>query len=92
MQFLAHAVPFGKVGREVFCLYVVPSLDLVIYKLGGKDGQYDEKLTRIPQPPPTSDRTNWQPIPGTGFNEGSLAGNNGLWRVLEMVCAAVRVE
>jgi CubicO group peptidase (beta-lactamase class C family) len=83
---------FWKSGAGGFCLYVVPSLDLVIYKLGGKDGQYDEKLTRIPQPPPTSDRTNWQPIPGTGFNEGSLAGNNGLWRVLEMVCAAVRVE
>jgi|GEM_PF-3719446 hypothetical protein len=42
--------------------------------------------------PPNSDRTNWQPIPGAGFNEGSLAGNNGLWRVLEMVCAAVRLE
>jgi CubicO group peptidase (beta-lactamase class C family) len=83
---------FWKSGAGGFCLYVVPSLDLVIYKLGGKDGQYDEKLTRIPQPPPTSDRSSWQPTPGTGFNEGSLQGNNGLWRVLEMVCAAVRID
>ena len=83
---------FWKSGAGGFCLYVVPSLDLVIYKLGGKDGQYDEKLTRIPQPPSTSDRSSWQPTPGTGFNEGSLQGNNGLWRVLEMVCAAVRIE
>lgn len=48
-----------KWGGRFFCLYVVPSLDLVIYKLGGKDGQYDEKLTRILQPPPKSDHTNW---------------------------------
>ena len=25
-----------------------------------------------------------------GFNEGSLAGGDGLWCVLEYVCAAVR--
>ena len=82
---------FWKSGAGGFCLYVVPSLDLVIYKLGGKDGQYDEKLTGIPQPPPTSDRSTWQPIPATGFHEGSLGGQ-ALWRVLEMVCAAVRVD
>lgn len=82
---------FWKSGAGGFCLYVVPSLDLVIYKLGGKDQQYDEKLTRIPQPPPTSDRSSWQPIPATGFHEGTLGGQ-ALWRVLEMVCAAVRVD
>lgn len=80
---------FWKSGAGGFCLYVVPSLDLVVYKLGGKDGQYDEKLTRIPQPPATSDRTNWQPIPSNSFQEGSAVS---LGRVLEMVCAAVRVE
>lgn len=63
MQFLAHAVSFAKVGREVFCLYVVPSLDLVIYKLGGKDGQYDEKLTRILQPRPTATVRTGNPSP-----------------------------
>ena len=79
---------FWKSGAGGFCLYVVPSLDLVVYKLGGKDGQYDEKLTRIPQPPATSDRTNWQPLVTNAFMEGP----GGLGRVLEMVCAAVRVE
>lgn len=82
---------FWKSGAGGFCLYVVPSLDLVIYKLGGKDQQYDENLTGIPQPPPTSDRTKWEPIPATGFHEGTLGGQ-ALWRVLEMVCAAVRVD
>jgi CubicO group peptidase (beta-lactamase class C family) len=82
---------FWKSGAGGFCLYVVPSLDLVIYKLGGKDSQYDPTLTLIPQPAQNHDRDNWQPIPSTAFHEGSLSGQ-ALWRVLEMVCAAVRVE
>jgi hypothetical protein len=28
----------------------VPSLDLVIYKMGGNNGQYDPTLTDVPQP------------------------------------------
>ncbi len=32
----------------------------------------------------------WQPIPRTPFHEGSLGGDDGLRRTLEMVCAAVR--
>lgn len=82
---------YWKSGAGGFCLYVVPSMNLVIYKMGGKDNQYDPALTGI-----ASDfkydgsRDNWQPTPRTPFNEGSLQGNDGLWRVLEMVCAATR--
>ena len=79
---------FFKSGAGGFCLYVVPSLDLVIYKLGGKDGQYDPALTGLPQPPQDHSRDSWKPIPKTPFNEGSLGGE-ALWRVLEMVSAAV---
>ncbi len=82
---------FFKSGAGGFCLYVVPSLDLVIYKLGGKDNQYDPALTGLPQPEPNRERDNWTPIPASGFHEGTLGGQ-ALWRVLEMVCAAVRVE
>lgn len=82
---------FWKSGAGGFCLYVVPSMDLVIYKLGGKDGQYDPSLTRIPQPEQKHDRDGWQPIPASGFHEGTLGGQ-ALWRVLEMVCAAVRTD
>jgi CubicO group peptidase (beta-lactamase class C family) len=82
---------FWKSGAGGFCLYVVPSLDLVIYKLGGKDSQYDPALTGLPQPPLNLDRDSWQPIPATGFHEGTLGGQ-ALWRVLEMVCAAVRID
>jgi CubicO group peptidase (beta-lactamase class C family) len=81
---------FWKSGAGGFCLYVVPSLDLVIYKLGGKTGQYDSTLTRIPQPKPNLERDTWEPIPGHGFQEGSQSVSLG--RVLEMVCSAVRVE
>lgn len=79
---------FWKSGAGGFALIVVPSLDLVIYKMGGSNGQYDPTLTRIPQPEPAHERDNWTPIPRTPFHEGSNAGDDGIRRVLEMVCAA----
>lgn len=79
---------FWKSGAGGFCLYVVPSLDLVIYKLGGKTGQYDPTLTRIPQPTPDTRRDAWEPIQGNAFMEGPAS----LGRILEMVCAAVRLD
>ena len=80
---------FWKSGSGGFCIFVVPSLDLVIYKLGGKDAQYDHALTGLPQPGQKHDRDNWQPQPRTAFDEGSANGDS-TWRVLEMVCGAVR--
>jgi CubicO group peptidase (beta-lactamase class C family) len=80
---------FWKSGAGGFCIFVVPSLDLVIYKLGGKDNQYDPALTGLPQPEQKHDRDNWQPLPRTAFDEGS-SGGDSLWRVLEMVSGAVR--
>ena len=82
---------FYKSGAGGFGIFVVPSLDMVIYKLGGNDNQYDPTLTGIPQPfNYDGSRDNWKPIPRTPFNEGSLGGDEGLRRVLEMVSAAVR--
>jgi len=81
---------FWKSGAGGFALLVVPSLDLVIYKLGGNNGQYEPALTGLPQPEPSHSRDDWKPIPRTPFNEGSLGGDDGIRRVLEMVCAAVR--
>jgi CubicO group peptidase (beta-lactamase class C family) len=81
---------FFKSGAGGFGLLIVPSLDLVIYKLGGKDGQYDPNFTGLPQPAFTDkSRETWQPIPKTHYNEGSLSGDDGLRRVLELVCGAV---
>ena len=81
---------FWKSGAGGFAIMVVPSLDLVIYKMGGNNAQYDPELTGLPQPQPDYSRDNWTPIPRTPFNEGSLGGDDGIRRVLEMVCAAVR--
>src|SRR5881394_2990774 len=80
---------FWKSGAGGFGLLIVPSLDLVIYKMGGNNGQYDPTLTGLPQPEPDLSRDDWKPIPRTPFHEGSMGGDDGLRRVLEMVCAAV---
>jgi len=81
---------FWKSGAGSFALIIVPSLDLVIYKMGGNNGQYDPTFTTIPQPEPSHERDDWEPIPRTPFHEGSMGGDDGIRRVLEMVCAAVR--
>ncbi len=77
-------------GTSAFAFLVVPLLDLVIYKMGGNNGQYDPAFTNIPQPEPSHARDDWKPIAGTPFMEGSRAGDDGIRRVLEMVCAAVK--
>jgi CubicO group peptidase (beta-lactamase class C family) len=81
---------YWKSGAGGFALIVVPSLDLVIYKMGGHNGQYEPSLTGLPQPEPSHERDDWKPIAATPFIEGSRAGDDGIRRVLEMVCAAVR--
>ena len=82
---------YWKSGAGGFSVYVVPSLDLGIYKMGGTDAQYKEELTGIPQTLKyDGSRDGWKPIPRTPFHQGSLGGDDGIRRVLEMVCAAVR--
>ena len=80
---------FWKSGAGGFCLYVVPSLDLVLYKMGGGNFQYDPTYTKIPQPPQDTSRDTWKPTPRSLFHDGTLGGDDGLRRVLEMACAAV---
>ena len=81
---------FYKSGAGGFGIFIVPSLDLVIYKMGGNNQQYNPELTGLPQPfAYDGSRDNWQPIPRTPFNEGSMGGDDGLRRVLEMVSTAV---
>jgi CubicO group peptidase (beta-lactamase class C family) len=82
---------FYKSGAGGFGIFIVPSLDLVIYKLGGNNGQYDPALTGLTPPEHVdTSRDNWRPIPRTPFNEGSMGGDDGLRRVLEYVSSAVR--
>jgi CubicO group peptidase (beta-lactamase class C family) len=84
---------YFKSGAGGFGLFVVPSLDTVIYKLGGRDGQYDPSLTGIPDPfVYDGSRDQWQPMHATPFEEASLSGDDGLRRVLLLVASAVREE
>jgi CubicO group peptidase (beta-lactamase class C family) len=81
---------FYKSGAGGFGIFIVPSLNLVIYKLGGNNGQYAPELTGIPQPfDYDGSRDNWKPIARTPFHEGSMGGDDGLRRVLEMVAASI---
>jgi len=53
---------FWKSGSGGHCLYVVPSLDLVVWKLGGRDEQYDPANTGLEfNPRPGSARPDWKP-------------------------------
>jgi CubicO group peptidase (beta-lactamase class C family) len=75
---------FYKTGANGFCLYIVPSLDLVIYKLGGKDGQWNPDLTRLPQPTDSFGTHTTPPVaPKNGAYE-----NYSIPRILELVCGA----
>jgi CubicO group peptidase (beta-lactamase class C family) len=47
---------FWKTGSGGHALYVVPSLDLVVWKLGGRDGQYDPRDTGLPVHPDAAAR------------------------------------
>jgi CubicO group peptidase (beta-lactamase class C family) len=81
---------YYKSGACGFGLFIVPSLDLVIYKMGGNNGQYDPTLTGLPQEHDyDGSRDKWTPIPRGPFHEGSMGGDDGLRRVLEMVSSAV---
>jgi CubicO group peptidase (beta-lactamase class C family) len=39
---------YWKGGAGGYAIYVVPSLDMVVYKMGGSESQYDPALTRLP--------------------------------------------
>ncbi len=43
---------YWKHGSGGYCLYIVPSLDLVVWKVGGRDGQYSSQDTGLPEPEP----------------------------------------
>lgn len=86
---------FYKSGAGGFGIFVVPSLDLVIYKLGGNNGQYNPELTGLPVDTSVkidTSRDDWKPVARTPFNEGSLGGDDGLRRVLELVTASILDE
>jgi hypothetical protein len=80
---------FFKSGAGGFGVIVVPSLDLVIYKMAGDDHQYDPAFTNLPQNYKyDGSRENWKAAPKTQFSDGPVGTDDGVRRVLEMVVAA----
>lgn len=74
---------FWKTGSGGHCLYVVPSLDLVVWKLGGRDGQYGTADTGLEQPVP--DTSVYGP---TEKITATLDGNEYA-RILEMIINSI---
>jgi CubicO group peptidase (beta-lactamase class C family) len=81
---------FFKSGGGGYGIVVIPSLDMVIYKMSGSDQQYNPALTGIPQNYKyDGSRDNWKPAARSQFSDGPIGTDDGLRRTLEMVVAAV---
>jgi CubicO group peptidase (beta-lactamase class C family) len=81
---------FFKSGGGGYGICVIPSLDLVIYKMAGDDGQYDPKRTGLAQDYPyDGSRDHWKPAARSQFSDGPIGTDDGLRRVIEMVVAGV---
>ena len=81
---------FFKSGGGGFGIAIIPSLDLVIYKMAGSDQQYNPSLTGIPQNYPyDGSRDNWKAPARSQFSDGPVGTDDGLRRVIEMVAASV---
>ena len=74
---------FWKPGSGGHCFYVVPSLDLVVFKMGGRDEQYDPKNTGVEpavEMPRHESRDGWKST--VGEDDASLG-------TLQMVVEAI---
>lgn len=81
---------YFKSGAGGSGIYVVPSLDLVMYKMSASDGQLNPELTGLPLGyEPDRSRDNWKPLPHDQFHDGAVGGDDSVRRLLEMVVAAV---
>jgi CubicO group peptidase (beta-lactamase class C family) len=81
---------YFKSGGGGYGVAVIPSLDLVIYKMAGSDQQYNPALTGIPQNYKyDGSRDSWKPAARSQFSDGPIGTDDGLRRVIEMVVAAV---
>ena len=82
---------YFKSGAGGSAIYIVPSLDLVVYKMAGSDAQFDPALTGLPVTYEIDhSRDNWKPLPHDQFHDGPVGGDDSVRRLLEMVVAAVR--
>ena len=78
-----------KSGAGGFGIVVIPSLDMVIYKMAGNDAQYDPEFTQLPMLYKyDGSRDGWKPSVHTQFDDGPIGVDDGLRRLIEMAVAA----
>ncbi len=82
---------YFKSGAGGFGIFVVPSLDLVIWKIAGSDSQYQWSPAGLAPPNARYDgsRDKWQPHPADQFYDPPINVDTGVRRTLEMVVAAI---
>ena len=75
---------FWKIGSGNHCLYIVPSLNLVVWKLGGRDDEYNPKDTGIPINPEAlkneDNRDGWERV---------VRDENSITKTLELVIKSI---
>lgn len=77
---------YWKGGSGGYAIYIVPSLDMVIYKMGGTEGQYDPALTRLPvKYSYDGSRADWKPADPRAIGDATT-------RTLQMVISAIKPE
>ena len=81
---------YFKSGSGGSAIYVIPSLDMVIYKMAASNAQLNPELTGLPLGyTPDTSRDSWTPLPHDQFHDGPAGGDDSVRRLLEMVAAAV---
>lgn len=81
---------FFKSGAGGFGICVIPSLDLVIWKIGGSDGQYGWSPEGLADSfHYDGSRDAWKPHASNQFTDEPIGTDAALRRTIEMVVAAV---
>ena len=81
---------FFKSGAGGFGIYVIPSLDMVIWKIAGNDGQYSWSPSGLQDNfQYDGSRDGWKPRPFDQFTDAPIEVDTGVRRTLEMVVASV---
>ena len=70
-------------------MYVIPSLDMVIYKMEDADDPEGTGLPPANNPNADASRDSWKPHPFNQFCDGPVDGDTGVRRTLQLVAGAV---
>jgi CubicO group peptidase (beta-lactamase class C family) len=81
---------YFKSGAGGCALYVIPSMDMVIYKMAEADDPDETGLLPANGLNPDISRDGWKPHPYNQFSDGPVEAETGVRRTLELVCGVRR--